>query len=245
MLPPKPPAEKGSCTPFHVCVESRLVCTYPAECVLGFACQPHSANPVWRLVNFSLCGVGLWYIKEHWGLAPSGSLAVWFDAAALSLGDPLGRVSSNPRLLQGLRAGTVWDRCLELLATQRVSSHGGLEKPCTAFYHSALRGPFFIPDCCSWFPLSSSLKGVSVSLHQFFLSIPVSSVLPPLTQALRSWCSKTGWVQSSKIPTKLLIYSYQTAFSFLTSWLMRSAPCMGISSIHCVIPIDPICSLVP
>lgn len=28
----------------------------------------------------------------------------------------------------------------------------------------------------------------------------VSSVLPPLTQALRSPCSKMGWVQSSKIP---------------------------------------------
>lgn len=119
------------------------------------------------------------------------------------------------------------------------------EEACNAFYHSALRGPFFIPVCCSWFPLSSSLKGVSVSLHQFLLSVPVSSVLPPLTQALRSRCSKMGWVQSSKISTKLLIYSYQTAFSFLTSWLMRSAPCMGISSIHCVIPIDPICSLVP
>lgn len=79
-----------------MCVESRLVYTYPAECVLGFACQPHSANPVWRLVIFSSCGVGLWYIKEHRGLAPSGSLAVWFDATALSLGDPLGRVSSKP-----------------------------------------------------------------------------------------------------------------------------------------------------
>lgn len=102
----------------------------------------------------------------------------------------------------------------------------------------------FISVCCSWFSLSSpALKGVSVWLHKFVPSVPVSSVLPPLAQALRSQCSKMGWVQSSKISAKLLIYSYQTAFSFLTSWLMRSAPCMGISSIHCVIPIDPICSL--
>lgn len=32
-----------------------------------------------RLVIFSSCGVGLWYIKAHWGLA--ASVAVWFDAA--------------------------------------------------------------------------------------------------------------------------------------------------------------------
>lgn len=152
---------------------------------------------------------------------------------------------SNPHLLQGLRAGTVWDRCLELLATQRGSSQGSQKKPCTACYHSALRRPFFIPVYCSSFPLSSRLKGVSVSLHQFLLSVPIPCVLPPLARALRSWCSKMGWVQSSEISTKLLIYSYQKAFSFLTSCLIRSAPCMGISSIHRVMLIDPICSLVP
>lgn len=81
---------------FHVCVQSRLICTYPAECVLGFGCQPHSANPVWRLGIFSSCGVGLWYIKEHRGLAPSASLAVRFDSVALSLGDPARTVCSNP-----------------------------------------------------------------------------------------------------------------------------------------------------
>lgn len=96
---------------------------------------------------------------------------------------------------------------------------------------------------------SSALKGVSVPLRQFRPSVPVSAVLPPLTQALRSRRSKMGWVQSSKIsPPGLLICSHQTAFSFLTSWLTvawRCAPCMGISCVHCVIPIDPICPLVP
>lgn len=95
-----------------------------------------------------------------------------------------------------------------------------LEKPCFGFYHSALGGKLFISACCSSVALFSlALKGVSVSVCQFLLSIPVSSVPPPMTRALRSHCSKMGWVESSKISTKLLIFSYQTAFSFLTSCL--------------------------
>ncbi len=239
----------------HVCVESCLICSYPPEYFLGFACQPCSANPDWGLVSFSSCGVGLWCIKAHWGLALSAALAVWFWCCGLVPGWPFSSweaelYSSHPPLthplLQGLQVGTVWDRCLKFSATQRGSSHGGLEKLCAAFYHSAPRSPFFISGCCSWFPLSSpALKGVSVWLHQFLPSGPFSSVLPPLTQALRSLCSKMGWVQSSKISAERLIYSYQTAFSFLTSWLRGSTPCMGIFLIHCVILIDPICSLVP
>lgn len=153
---------------FHVCVQSCLICTYPAECVLGFGCQPHSANPVWRLVIFSSCGVGLWYIKEHRGLAPSASLAVRFDSAALSLGDPARTVRSNPHLLRGLRAGAVWDRCHELLATQRGSSYGGLGEAlyrllsfCSqrAIFHPSLLlliSPFFKSERCVCFSASAS-----------------------------------------------------------------------------------------
>lgn len=181
----KPPAEKGSCSSFPMC----LVCTYPPERVLGFACQPRSANPDWRLVIFSSCGVGLWYIKAHWGLALSASLAVWFDAAALSLGDPPGRVSytaappTSPP--SPSRPGTVWDRCLELSATQRGSSHGGQEKPCTGFYHSALRGPFFIPNALDFLFL---LRLWKVCLFQF---VSFSSVFPfPLCFPL--WLRRWG-----------------------------------------------------
>lgn len=167
------------------------------------------------------CGVLVYKGTLRFGALCLSGCLVW--CWGLVLGWPFweGELPPPPR---ALRAGAVWDRCLELSATQRGTSHGGLVLP--------------------WFVLSSSaLKGVSVWLHQFLPSVHVSSVLPPLTQALRSQCSKMGWVQSSKISAELLIYSHQTAFSFLTSWLMRSAPCMGISSILCVIPVDPICTL--
>lgn len=98
-------------------------------------------------------------------MALSASLDVWFDAEALSLGDPQGRVSrtaapSPPHTpVQGLGAA--------------LSSQPHKEPPHTAFYHSVLEGPFFISGCCSSSP---SLKGVSVSLHHFLLTSPPSEV---------------------------------------------------------------------
>lgn len=74
-----------------------------------------------------------------------------------------------------------------------------------------------------------------------FHCITFFSVLPPQ----RSRRAKMGWVQSSQISALLLIYSHQTALSFLTSCFMRYAPCLSISCSHCVIPTDTICSLVP
>lgn len=156
-------------------------------------------------------------------MALSDSLAVWFDAVALSLGDP-------PPL--GLRAGTLWDRCLELSATQRGPSHGGQEKkPCTSFLSFCPQRPIFHLSLLLWISSSERCACFTPSDSPQCSCFLCAS---PLTQALRSQCSKMGWVQSSKISAELLIYSNQTAFSFLTSWLMRSAPCMGISSIHFV-----------
>lgn len=156
----KPPKQRGSCMSsvcVCVCVESCLICTCPPEHFLG-VCMPalQCKNPDWGLVIFSSCGVGLCCIKAHWGLAHSASLAVWFWCCGLVLGWPqlfffpswegeLQRPTSlqTHTLLQGLQAVMVQDRCLQLSATQRGSSHGGLEKLCTAFYHPALRRPFF------------------------------------------------------------------------------------------------------
>lgn len=115
--------------------------------------------------------MGFWYIKEHRGLATSASLAS-LDSAALSLVDPPRMVRLNPpnhhlRLRAGARVGQMPGA---LGHTKRLLTWRPEEKPRSAFYPSALRGPFFISAvCCSWFPLSSSLKGVSVSLHRFLL----------------------------------------------------------------------------
>lgn len=89
-------------------------------------------------------------------------------------------------------------------------------------------GPLVNTVRCSRFPLSSRLKGVPVPLRRLPLGSPP---LPPLTQTLRSPCSKMGWVHSSKISPHFLIYLQPDGPPlFLTSCLVRAAPCMGISS---------------
>lgn len=236
-ITPKASCRERFLDAFHVSVESRPCCTYPAEFILEIACQPHSANPVWPLVIFSSCGLGLWYIKEHRGLAPFASLPVWFDAVALSLGDPPGRLEPPPP-----SRPPSWDHVGQMPGALGHTKRLLTRRPEEALYCLLSFGSqpaIFHPSL----PLFISLLQVSKVCLFHCTSVPISSVLPPLTQARRSCCSKMGWVQSSKISTKLLIY--QKAFSFLTSCLIRSAPCMGISSIHRVILIDPICSLVP
>lgn len=104
---------------------------------------------MWRLVILSWCGVGLWYINEHRGLALFAPRAVWFDAAALSLGDPPWW-TQTPFLFKGLRVGT-WDRCLDLLATQSGSSHMEARRShVEPFITQLSEGPFFSTVCCDF-----------------------------------------------------------------------------------------------
>lgn len=77
----KPPAKKGSCT-------SSTSCRFRTHILQALSSGLHANLTMWRLVILSWCGVGLWYINEHRRLALFAPRAVWFDAAALSLGDP-------------------------------------------------------------------------------------------------------------------------------------------------------------
>lgn len=151
------------------------------------------------------CGVGLWYIKAHWGLALAASLVVWFDAVASSLGDPPGRVSypaAPPSLPPSLLHDHVGQKPRALGHTESLLTRSGLLSSCS-------EGPVFHLVLDS--PLSSpALKGVSVWPRRFLLSVPISSdseVMP----------LKDGLGSQFKYPP--LIYSFQTAFSFLSSGL--------------------------
>lgn len=229
---PKTSCREGFLYVFNVML---LPHTYPAVFVLGSARQPHNVATAYSLLMW--CGALVYKWTQRFGSLCSLSCLVWCCSPVL--GRP-SMVNSDPLPL--LRPPS-WDFVGQMPGspghTKRLLTHGGQEKPCGAFYHSALRGAIF----------QHSLLLLIFSFFQsercVCFTASVSSVLPPLTQALRSPCSKMGWVQSSKIPPQFLIYSLpDSPFLFLTSWPIRSAPCMGISSMGCVILIDPICLLV-
>lgn len=140
----------------------------PQVCMPTLQCKSRLATGCFL---FMWCGA-LVYKRHTEVLALAVFLAVWFDTADLSLGDPPGRVNySVAPPPKASELGTMWDRCLKLSATQRASSHG-----------EALYRPL---SFCSQRPVfhlsllllisSSPLKGVSVSRRQFLLSISSDS----------------------------------------------------------------------
>lgn len=141
-------------------------------------------------------------------------------AAGLSFGEPMW-----PTVGPTLSWDDCGTKCLDLLATQRrLLAHGSQQKSCMAFMTGAtfqhslllLISSFFESERCACSTASASFG---------------SPPLPPLTQTPRSPCSKMGWVQSSKISPHFLIYFRPDGpLLFLTSCLVRAAPCMGISS---------------
>lgn len=172
--------------------------TYPADLVLGSACQSHSVI----LTGYSLlmwCGALVYKWTQRFGSLCSSSCLVWCCGPVLWRPS---MVNSDPLPL--LRPPS-WDFAGQMPGspghTKTLLTHGGQEKPCGAFYHSALRGAIFQHSLLLL--ISSFLK----SERCVCFTASVSSVLPPLTQALRSPCSKMGWVQSSKIPPQFLICS--------------------------------------
>lgn len=176
---------------------------------------------------FPSCGSVLWYIKDTLRFWRSLPLLLYpFDAVALSLVDP-----PYPTPPHSFRAGTV---CLELSATQRASSHG------EALYRllsSCSQRPVFHLNVLllifSW-----ALKGVSVSRRRF---LPSFLWLRRWGHCVQRW---VGFRVQRSPPSSLSAPTRRPFHSSLPDF-MRSVPCKGISSIHCVIPIDPIGSLVP
>lgn len=198
----------------------------PLVCMPASQCKSRLATGYFL---FMWCGASVYKGTLRLGAFFLSGCLVW--CCSLVLGWPAleGELKScaaaPPPSLQGLRSGPVWDRCLELSATQRVSSHRDQEQ----LY------PHLLSSCSSSAALDFRFLRRRL-LWKVCLCFPVW---------LRRCIQRRVWVQSSKASAELLIYSHQTAFSFLTSCFMRSDPCMGISCIRFDIAIDPICSLVP
>lgn len=230
-----------------------MVPACPSPCVwrvmhacalLGFACQPCSANPDWWLVVFPSCGVGLWCIK--------GTLRFWHSLPLWLFGlmlQPCPRVTllggwwapqltPLPFSFKASELGTVWNRRLQLSASERAPlTRRSLVLP---FIVLLLEAPFFISVCCSWFPLFffGSERCVCFAL----------SVSPQCFLWLRHWGHGVQrWVgfRVQRSAPSFLSTSTRRPFHSSLPDFMRPAPCMGISSIHRAIQVDPICSLVP
>lgn len=230
VLPLKPPAERK--------VPVRLVHTYPPERLLG-VCMPvlqYKSSLATGYFPFMWCGALVHEGTLRFGslcfsgcfglmLQPCPWMTLWGGRARTPL--PPSPSSRPPR----------WDRVGQMppaLVQTKRAPH--MEARLLSLRSSSL--------------YSSALKGVSVSLRQF---------LPQRSRFRRASASDSGAeVMAFKDglgsefkdlppPPGLLICTHQTAFPFLTSWLTLAwcAPCMGISCVHCVIPIDPICPLVP
>lgn len=222
-------------------------CTYTAHIAQDASSCLHDNATLWIQID---CLPFMWC----WALVHKGSLRFgafflsgWsVSCSGLVLGWPSWELNSFPPHLAStsFKASELRQMPGALGHTKTLLTWRPKEQPWAGFYHSALGGWLFISACCE---KSSSFLPRLWKVCLFRYALPVSPMLPPLTQALRSFCSKIGSVESSKISTRILIYSYQTAFSFLTSCFHEVSSLYGpfLRALGWVIPTDPICSLVP
>lgn len=114
-------------------------------CVCARVCMP-------TLQRKSRMATGCFLFMWRGALVHKGTLRFWrsiplwlFDAAALSLGDPPGRLNyiAAPPPPSFFKAFELGPCCTDAWSAQPHKEPPHTEKPCTVFYHSALKGPFF------------------------------------------------------------------------------------------------------
>lgn len=187
----------------------------------GSVCQLHSATPAQWLVFLSWCGfLGLWYINETQRF---GSRPVWFCCCG-----PVLRWTYVANCGPHYELGRLWDKMPG--SSGHTKEAPRTWQPAEVLHRLLSLGPLFNTVCCSWFPLSSSLKGVPVPLHRLPLGSPLSRLwLRHRGHRVQRWA---GFRVQRSLPTFLSTFSQTAPFysSLPASWellLLRAFPPLG------------------